>query len=447
MQLKNTLTLILTILLVIAVHAGCKGKPEREPPATNATETADEGTEDKTFPVEGTDYFIYNYGDWGGKMGYIEPEAEGNYTLNITDASTIDTVVSFGFPSRTRLLISPDASKLLSQETISSIKEIPFRLTDRVAGKELWKASIKGKGEDWTTRVEKIWWDLEMNHLVVECKAISRIMGRTAYQERTMPHLWWFITLDLATGEQIGHLDLIDENATGRTKTENLSGAQYAAGNLYLVLPDYPITDFEAYENIREKNTFNIYAIDPITGDSRMIDMKGLLGRPSIANYFILPDGTKIIAQTEDYLDDGTPRPMGGSIYEIDTASGEWVPLFKADKENAYNLHSATPDGNTICYTNYLFRIDPANRSAGFETSHMVKNLNDERTWELPVKSTLYNFWLSPSGNYIVSLNLIKGSELSIITIDSGEQKFIARGSDAGSPAPIGFLGGLGNNI
>jgi len=446
MRTKTILCIIFIILLMVTFHAGCKGKPEPEPPATNETATTDEGTENKTFPIEGMDYFIYNYGDWGGVMGYIAPEAEGNFTLNITEAYTIDTVVSFGFPSRTKLLVSPDASRLLSQEAISSIEEIPLRLTDRVAGKELWKASIKGKGEDWTTRVEKIWWDLEMNRLVVECKAISRIMGKTAYQERTMPHLWWFITLDLATGKQIGRLDLIDENATGRTKTENLSGAQYAAGNLYLVLPDYPITDFEAYENVREKNTFNIYAVDPVTGESEMIDIKGLLGRPSIANYFILPGGGKIIVQTEDYLEDGTPRPMGGSIYKIDTASGEWEPLFEADNENAYNLHSVTPDGNTICYTNYLFRRDPANRSAGYETMHMVKNLTDEKTWELPVKSTLYNFWLSPSGNYIASLNLIKGSELSIITIDSGEQKFIARTSDTGSPAPIGFLGGLGNN-
>lgn len=432
---------------MITLYAGCKGKPEEEPPATKETEIADESTVDKTFPVKGTDYFIYNYGDWGGAVGYIDPDAGGNFTLNIAEASTIDTVVSFGYPSRTKLLISPDASRLLSQEAISSIEEIPLRLTDRVAGKELWKASIKGKGNDWTTRVEKIWWDLEMNRLVVECKAISRIMGRTAYLERTMPHLWWFITLDLATGEQIGRLDLIDENATGRTKTENLSGAQYAAGNLYLVLPDYPITDFEAYENVREKNTFNIYAIDPITGESEMIDMKGLLGRPTIANYFILPAGEKIIVQTEDYLDDGTPRPLGGSIYEIDIVSGEWNTLFKADHENAYNLHSTTPDGNTICYTNYRFKIDPVKRSAGYETAHMVKNLDDEKTWELPVRGTLYNFWLSPSGNYIVSLNLIKGSELSMITIDSGEQKFIARTTDTGSPAPIGFLGGLGNNM
>ena len=447
MKLKNALTLILILLLMITLHAGCKGKPEQEPASTVETEIADEGTEDKTFPVEKMDYFIYNFGDWGGAKGYIDPEGEGNFTLNIAEASTIDTIMSFGYPSRTKLIVSPDASLLLSQEAISSIEEIPFRLRDRDTGNEIWKTSIKGKGEDWTTRVEKIWWDLEMNRLVVECKAISRIMGKNAYQERTMPHLWWFITLDLATGEQIGHLDLIDENATGRTKTENLSGAQYAEGNLYLILPDYPITDFEAYENVREKNSFNIFAIDPITGESDMIDMKGLLGRPSIAEYFILSGGAGIIVQTEDYLEDGAPRPMGGSIYEINTASGEWKPLFEADNENAYNLQAATSDGNTICYTNYLFKVDPAKRTAGFETTHNVKNLATERTWVLPITSTLYDFWLSPSGDYIATLNLIKGSELSIITIDSGEQKFIARGSDAGSPAPIGFLGGLGNDI
>lgn len=438
MLFRNTAIFVVVALLFgVASQLGCK----KAPPEEGTTAQASKETEEQVGPLGGHDYFIFSFGDWGGVKGYADPASGGNITLNVTDASTMETVMSFGYASRTKLAISPDASRLLLIETLSAVDELPLLLTDRISGEEIWNIAIKGRGENWASRIENVWWDIEKNYLIVECKAISKIMGRASYEERKMSHLWWFVTLDLATGEEIAILDLIDEDATGRVKTEDLTGAQYSAGRLYLVLPDYPLTDFEEYDNVRSVNSFDIYAIDTVTGESEKIEMRGLLGRPVLAKYFVLPDGESIIAQTEAYVDDGTSKPLGGFVQKIDTATGEWETLLDAGGDDAYNLHSVNKDGSKICYTHYKFL------PTGFEITHNVRNLADGRTWELPITSTWFQFWLSPSGEYVAALNLIKTGELTMITVDTGETRLIAGSTDTGFPNPVGFLGELGNGM
>ncbi len=439
MLFRNAAILVVVALLFSAAsQLGCK---DTHPEEGGGTVQASKETEEQIGLLEGQDYFIFSYGDWGGTQGYADPASGGNLSLNVTDAPSLETVMSFGYASRSKLEISPDASMLLLIETLFAVDELPLRLTDRISGEEIWNSAIKGRGENWSSRIENVWWDIEGNYLIVECKAISTIMGKASYEERKMSHLWWFVTLDLAAGEEIAILDLIDEDATGRVKTEDLTGAQYSAGRLYLVLPDYPLTDFEEYDNVRSVNSFDIYAIDTVTGESEKIGMHGLLGRPVLAKYFVLPDGESIIAQTEAYVENGTSKPMGGFIQKIDPATGEWVTLLDAGGDDAYNLHSVNKDGSKICYTHYKFL------PTGFEITHNVRNLDNGRTWELPVTSTWIQFWLSPSGEYVAALNLVKTGELTMITVDTGEKRLIATGTDTGSPNPVGFLGGLGNGM
>jgi hypothetical protein len=207
-----------------------------------------------------------------------------------------------------------------------------------------------------------------------------------------------------------------------------------------MILHDFPISDFGVYQDIRGPKPFDIYAVDPVTGDARKIDMRGKLGHPSIAEFFIDSAASSILVQTTDYTDDGTPRPVGGSIQRIDLASGEWRLLLDAGSEVAYSLLGATPGGGEFLYTRQQMT------SAGMETKHFVQNAATGHKTEIAIGSTLNQLWLSPSGEYVAAFDLIRSNKLLIIRVDSGEMRDIAWKTREGIPLPMGFLGGLSAN-
>jgi hypothetical protein len=415
-----------------AFQLGCQKPPAEKPEKPEAVA-------EQPAIAAGRDYFLYGFGDWGGIMGYSAPGTGGNQSLNIADAESGNTIVQLGVPPDTRLMMSPDASKLLYIDIPEAGVAPKLQLIERISGHILWDSTIVGIADDWTARVENAHWDPALNRIILQCKGTYSGPWEPDPAVDTMLQQWWFITFDSGTGEQVAKLDLVEEGASGRAAGEMYIGAQYAAGRLYAVLPDFPIRDFKAYDQTRRRKSFDIYAIDPLAGDADVIDMRGMLSRPSIAKFFVKSDGASIIAQTDDYTGDGDPRPLGGSIQRIDVKSGEWETMHAAGHNDVYNLRGATPDGFKIIYTHYTVT------DAGFDAAHYVQDTSTGETTELPIEGTLNQLWISPSGEYAAFYDMIRAHKLFIITVDSGEMREVARSTAEGSPLPMRFLGGLGS--
>ncbi len=434
--------LLLACIVAIFVFSGCNGKPagdDGQKPAKPGTDDSSDGTAKAASAfAKGHDYFIFEFGNWGGTLGNT-PSSGGDTTLNVIDAETGKWAWWEDTVQGRRQMLSPDGSMILYADVPESKEQLVIRLTDRLTGAANWETYIDAAGMNWSTRIENTYWALDKGLIVVDIKSVFYAGRKPDPTGRSVHQLWWLVSFDAETGEQVARYDVISEEAKGDSSAPIFSHGQYAGGRIFLNIPGYPINDFSPYASMDVATKFDIYGIDVVTGEALKVDMRGLLGTPASARFYVNDAATSIIALVEDLDEENDPRPQGGSIVKIDIASGEWMPILEADSKSVYALRGATPDGSAILYTKHQLT------EAAFDSSHMVMYLDTGRTVQLPIQGLLNQLWISPSAKYAAFADLLRLKVIQLIDIDSGEMKEIARMSDIGAPRPIGFLGGLGN--
>jgi hypothetical protein len=437
--------LLIACVAMLLILSGC-GEKTAEGEEPKGAQTVDTQTDASTQSepgaavlVEGHDYFVYEFGDWGGSPGMAGVGAEAGYTLNVIDAETGDWAYWNEMVIGQHQMLSPDGSMLLYADVPESKDQLQVRLFDRMSGDSLWETFIDAAGTYWSTRIENAYWAVDKGLVVLDIKSVFYAGRKPDPSGRSVRQLWWLVTFDIETGEQVARYDVISEDATGNSGATIFSEGQYTNGRIYLNIPDYPIMDFSPYDDSKSSMAFNIFGIDVETGESIEIDMRGLMSSPVAARFYINTDGTLITALAEDLDEENKPRPQGGSIVRIDIETGNWETILEASLQAVYGLRGVTPDSNGIIFTKHEL-VDEV-----YTASHHAMYLDSGRDIQLPVEGLLYHLWISPSGKYAASANLVRERGINIINIDSGEVREIIRKTELGTPAPKGFLGGLGS--
>jgi hypothetical protein len=437
--------LLVACAAMLLMLSGC-GEKTAEGEESKDIQTADTQTDastqsepDAAVLVEGHDYFVFEFGEWGGGLSMAGAGTEAGYSLNVIDAETGDWAYWNEMLTGQRQMLSPDGSMILYADVPESKDQLQVRLYDRKSGDSLWETFIDAAGTYWSTRIENAYWAVDKGLVVLDIKSVFYAGRKPDPTGRSVSQLWWLVTFDIETGEQVARYDVISEDATGNSGATITSEGQYTNGRVYLNIPDYPIRDFSPYDDSKSSMAFNIFGVDVETGESIEIDMRGLMSSPVAARFFINTDGTSIIALAEDLNEDNEPRPQGGSIVRIDIETGKWETILEATREAVYGLRGATPDGNAIIFTKHEL-VDKV-----YTASQHAMYLDSGRDVQLPVEGLLNHLWISPSGKYAASSNLVRERGVNIINIDSGEVREIIRKTELGTPAPKGFLGGLGS--
>jgi len=435
--MRNRLLIILAIILSFSLSCGRKdtdGKPSGGPEVKGGTPPS------AKVQLPKDDLFLYRWGS--GDIGFLGSGASGETQLIVADVVTGQEMGVYPLLPGKQILLSPDFAEILYIEESAEAPSLMIRAVERESGKEIWATKLPSQGEGWTTRNTTVNWDLERGYIILELIGFKINREAPENTQSAVEMTWWFLTIDSSTGDEIARLKVIDKAAVRAIPTETQVGAQYAAGQLYLPLPDYPVTEFSAFDRTGANTGFDLYAVNPITGEGRKIEMKGMLGQPIEAKFFPTSDGSTLYVQTQQKSELGSPQLMGGSIQRIDLNTRKWDLLFGYSATDAYNLRSITPDGSKLLYTHWLVNPDGVP-----EKLHIVRDMSTGKETTITLDKSTNYVWLSPSGKYIVTFAWVKDRELKVIDVATGSERVLDSAEGGTFPYPLRFLGGLGNGI
>jgi len=432
-------SLLMILAIVLTVSLSCGQKPGNgKPPGQQGDKGGRNGTTKGQLPKD--DLFLYRWGS--GDIGFLGTGASGETQLIVADVATGQEMGVYPMLPGKQILFSPDFTKILYIEETAETPSMIIRAVERESGKEIWATKLPSQGEGWTTRNTTVNWDIEKGYIILELIGFKVNRQPPENTQSAIEMTWWFLTIDSTTGDEIARLKVIDKAAVRAIPTETQVGAQYAAGELYLPLPDYPVTEFTTFDRTGANTGFDIYAVNPITGEGRKIDMKGMLGQPIEAKFFPTSDGSTMYIQTQQKSELGSPQLMGGSIQRIDLKTGKWELLLEYSANDAYNLRSMTPDGSKILYSHWL--VDP---DGAPYRENIVRDMSTGHETTITLDKAFNYIWLSPSGKYIITFAWVKERELKVIDVASGSERILDSAENGTFPYPLKFLGGLGNGM
>jgi hypothetical protein len=435
--MRKHIVIILTLAFLLQFACG-------EPPK-DAGEIEQPGPEGEEQPVgkpvsPDAELFLYNWGT--SFIGATDTGASGQAQLIVADVASGETIAVYNISQGRQLIFSPDFSKMLFIEKDFESPSINTRVLDRQTAKEIWKTELPSPGEEWNTIYRNANWDLERDLLILDGKGFKVSQDKQEESGFSAAMSWWFLTLDLSNGEERARIYILENAPVQAPPLDAQSGVNYVAGRLYIPLPDYPVTEFGSFDRSRGDTHFNVYAIDPLTGDADKIDMRGLLGQTIEAKFFPTSDGSALFVQTQKKSEWGSPQLMGGSIQRINLETGAWELLFEYNENNAYSLRGITPGGTHLLYTHFSKSAE-----GDLEISHIVRNmvLGDET--EIPTEGRANQLWLSPSGKYVVTFTWSRKPEIDVFEVETGNQRILDTAEGDNVPLPLKFLAGLGSGI
>ncbi len=431
--------LIPVITLLIILGLGCGNHSSQAGPAPQSEAVGPQAVETKPVPP-GAELFTYRWG--GGDLGFMGGGDQGEVQLVVADVVTGETQDIYPFDKDRQIIFSPDYSTVLYLDAETDPPGTSALAVNRASGEELWQIPLTQEDGVPQEQYHHANWDIERGYIILEGIGISKNENPETNASPFGGFSWWFLTLDMATGKELARLKIMDNAPVRIIPVETQAGAQYAGGKLFLPLPDYPVTNLRSFGRYDTESDFNIYAIDPITGEGTEINMQGELTLPIEARFFPTSDASQLYVQTSELSQPGSPQLMGGSIQRIDLATGKWEMIVAYDKSTAYGLRGMTPDGSRILFSKRILHPEGA-----IDELEIVRDMSTGNETEIPVSEGVQQLWISPSGKYVVSFVWSKMPEILVHDVDSGTQRILDAAETGHFPYPLGFLGGLGNGL